>query len=341
MAHSAAVQLFDEGLERRVGAVDRDHVGAMVLFIPGFMQRGDAWRPVAELLPERYPSTMLDHVEHSFEGRLGEIGELPARDVLVGYSLGGRLALRAALRSPESFRAVVLVGSTAGMEKARCGWPGRGRREARILDGGDADRTSSGSGSAGRCSPTSPDALVEAQRTGRLSTTALACAAPAHRRTGVLEPVSRQLARSSCRCSRSPARATTATPARRSASHQPRRTAGWPSSRTPAMLPILQQPEAVAALITGFLDDLTYDQAPVSVDERGWWKTTTHAWHARSRAPCSNECARPLATQEVQADASTLRREPQLRPPRAGQVMMPLRCARRIALRGGRRGLGR
>jgi 2-succinyl-6-hydroxy-2,4-cyclohexadiene-1-carboxylate synthase len=88
----------------------------MVLFIPGFMQRGDAWRPVAELLPERYPSTMLDHSEHSFEGRLREIAESGA-DVLVGYSLGGRLALRAALRSPESFSAVVTVGSTAGIEE--------------------------------------------------------------------------------------------------------------------------------------------------------------------------------------------------------------------------------
>jgi 2-succinyl-6-hydroxy-2,4-cyclohexadiene-1-carboxylate synthase len=37
--------------------------------------------------------------------------------VLVGYSLGGRLALRAALRSPGSFAAVVLVGSTAGIEE--------------------------------------------------------------------------------------------------------------------------------------------------------------------------------------------------------------------------------
>jgi 2-succinyl-6-hydroxy-2,4-cyclohexadiene-1-carboxylate synthase len=116
MAHSTAVELFDEGLERRVGAVDRDHAGAMVLFIPGFMQRGDAWRPVAELLPERYPSRLLDHSEHSFEGRMGEILESGA-DVLVGYSLGGRLALRAALRSPGSFTAVVLVGSTAGLEE--------------------------------------------------------------------------------------------------------------------------------------------------------------------------------------------------------------------------------
>jgi 2-succinyl-6-hydroxy-2,4-cyclohexadiene-1-carboxylate synthase len=93
----------------------------MVLFIPGFMQRGDAWRPVAELLPERYPSELLDHAEHSFEGRLGEIlraasaASAGGAPVLVGYSLGGRLALRAALRSPESFAAVALVGSTAGI----------------------------------------------------------------------------------------------------------------------------------------------------------------------------------------------------------------------------------
>jgi 2-succinyl-6-hydroxy-2,4-cyclohexadiene-1-carboxylate synthase len=88
----------------------------MVLFIPGFMQRGDAWRPVAELLPERYPSTLLDHAEHTFEGRIGEILASDA-SVLVGYSLGGRLALRAALREPQRFTAVVLVGATAGLEE--------------------------------------------------------------------------------------------------------------------------------------------------------------------------------------------------------------------------------
>jgi len=88
----------------------------MVLFIPGFMQRGDAWRPVAELLPERYPSRLLDHAEHSFEGRMAEIAGAGA-DFLVGYSLGGRLALRAALRSPEAYRGVVLVGATAGIEE--------------------------------------------------------------------------------------------------------------------------------------------------------------------------------------------------------------------------------
>jgi 2-succinyl-6-hydroxy-2,4-cyclohexadiene-1-carboxylate synthase len=88
----------------------------MVLFIPGFMQRGDAWRPVAELLPERYPSRLLDHAEHSFEARIGEILSSGAR-VLVGYSLGGRLALRAALRAPDELDALVLVGATAGIEE--------------------------------------------------------------------------------------------------------------------------------------------------------------------------------------------------------------------------------
>src|SRR5215213_587222 len=86
MPHSTAIQLVDEGLDRRIGAVDRDHAGAMVLFIPGFIQRGDAWRPVAELLPERYPSRLLDHGQYSFEGRMAEIAK-QARE-LAGASVG-------------------------------------------------------------------------------------------------------------------------------------------------------------------------------------------------------------------------------------------------------------
>ena len=93
----------------------------MVLFIPGFMQRGDAWRPVAELLPERYPSVLLDHREHSFEGRLAEIADAasPAGAegaVLVGYSLGGRLALRSVLRDPDRYAGLLTVGATAGLD---------------------------------------------------------------------------------------------------------------------------------------------------------------------------------------------------------------------------------
>ena len=87
-----------------------------VLFIPGFMQRGDAWLPVAELLPERYPSHLLDHREHDYEGRLREIAAAGEGAVLAGYSLGGRLALRAALRDPGRYAGLVTVGASAGIE---------------------------------------------------------------------------------------------------------------------------------------------------------------------------------------------------------------------------------
>jgi 2-succinyl-6-hydroxy-2,4-cyclohexadiene-1-carboxylate synthase len=90
----------------------------MVLFIPGFMQRGDAWRPVAELLGERYPSVVLDHREHSYEGRLREIAAAAEEGaVLVGYSLGGRLALRAVVRDPARYGGLVTVGATAGIDE--------------------------------------------------------------------------------------------------------------------------------------------------------------------------------------------------------------------------------
>jgi 2-succinyl-6-hydroxy-2,4-cyclohexadiene-1-carboxylate synthase len=141
----------------------------MVLFIPGFMQRGDAWRPVAELLPERYPSTMLDHSEHSFEGRLREI-EQSGADVLVGYSLGGRLALRAALRSPQSYGAVVLVGSTAGIDEGPLR-VARAEADEKLASWMEAMPIEDIVGLWERqpLFADQPDALVESQRPGRLS----------------------------------------------------------------------------------------------------------------------------------------------------------------------------
>jgi 2-succinyl-6-hydroxy-2,4-cyclohexadiene-1-carboxylate synthase len=167
----------------------------MVLFIPGFMQRGDAWRPVAELLPERYPSRLLDHAEHSFEGRLSEVLGAGA-SVLVGYSLGGRLALRAALRSPSSFSAVVLVGATAGIDEGPL-------RVARA----EADEKLAAWMEAAPIEDIvalwerqplfadQSDALVEAQRPGRLSHDPRSLALILRTAgQGVLEPVWHELA---------------------------------------------------------------------------------------------------------------------------------------------------
>jgi 2-succinyl-6-hydroxy-2,4-cyclohexadiene-1-carboxylate synthase len=88
-----------------------------VTFVPGFMQRGEAWEPVAGRLAPSYRSACLDFATWTFEERIAELLEAVApRSAVVGYSMGGRLALHAALREPERLGALVLVGVTAGIE---------------------------------------------------------------------------------------------------------------------------------------------------------------------------------------------------------------------------------
>jgi 2-succinyl-6-hydroxy-2,4-cyclohexadiene-1-carboxylate synthase len=229
----------------------------MVLFIPGFMQRGDAWRPVAELLPERYPSRLLDHAEHSFEGRIGEILSSGAR-VLVGYSLGGRLALRAALRAPESFSAVVLVGATAGIEEGPLRVQ-RAEADEKLASWIEAMPIED-IVSLWERQPLFADqseSLVEEQRPGRLSheprDLALILRTAGQ---GVLEPVWHEL-----RALELPLLAIAGArddgytaAAKRIASLAPRARAA--SVENAGHAPQLQQPEVVAELIAEFLDDL-------------------------------------------------------------------------------------
>jgi 2-succinyl-6-hydroxy-2,4-cyclohexadiene-1-carboxylate synthase len=99
--------------------VTKGEQGPSVVFIPGFMQPADAWAEVAERLPERYPSVLLSHREHEREGRIAEIAaataELQGNAVLCGYSLGGRLALHAAVRDPAGYAGLVTLGAAAGI----------------------------------------------------------------------------------------------------------------------------------------------------------------------------------------------------------------------------------
>jgi 2-succinyl-6-hydroxy-2,4-cyclohexadiene-1-carboxylate synthase len=89
-----------------------------VTFVPGFMQRGEAWEPVAARLAERYRCNCLDLSTWTFEERVAEILEaVSPGGALVGYSMGGRLALHAALREPGLLGALVLVGVSAGIEE--------------------------------------------------------------------------------------------------------------------------------------------------------------------------------------------------------------------------------
>ena len=139
-----------------------------IVFLPGFMQHADTWDEVAAAVGQRYPSAVVDFATWTFEGRVGEIfAAAGPGDVVVGYSMGGRLALHAALRSGV-FRGLVLVGASPGIE-------GDEEREARrVADESLAAwiETHSIEEVVARWErnpvfATQPEALVEAQRAGR------------------------------------------------------------------------------------------------------------------------------------------------------------------------------
>ena len=143
----------------------------LVVFVPGFMQRGDAWDPVARTVAERYPTLCVDFASSTFEERIGELLEAATPGaVMVGYSMGGRLALQLAARHPDRLGALVTVGASAGIED-----PDERRRRAQADEelAGWMERApiedvvARWEGSpvfAGQ-----PAALVEEQRPGRLS----------------------------------------------------------------------------------------------------------------------------------------------------------------------------
>jgi 2-succinyl-6-hydroxy-2,4-cyclohexadiene-1-carboxylate synthase len=231
-------------------------MAARLLFVPGFMQRGEAWRGVAELLPERYPSTLLDHREHTYEGRLEEIAAQGAGAVLAGYSLGGRLALRAALRDPGRYAGLVTIGTSAGIEDgpARTARAEADERLAAWMEGRPIEDVVSVWERQPLFADQS-DLLVEEQRAGRLSHDPLELAALLRTAgQGALDPVWADLARldvpflaiAGGRDERY------AEAARRMASFAPRGRAEVVEHAGHA--PQLQRPEAVVELLLEFLD---------------------------------------------------------------------------------------
>jgi 2-succinyl-6-hydroxy-2,4-cyclohexadiene-1-carboxylate synthase len=146
-------------------------VDPLVTFLPGFAQRGDAWASVADRVAQKYRSLLIDFSTWTFDGRLREIADrVDDGDVVVGYSMGGRLALKAALRRPGKFGALVLVGTSAGIEDPDA------RAERREEDEALADWIEHHSieefaerWEAQPVFASQPPELVSAQREGRLS----------------------------------------------------------------------------------------------------------------------------------------------------------------------------
>lgn len=103
-----------------------------ILLLHGFLGSGADWQHHAEKLQKRYccfmpdlpghgESPAPDPKEDTFETVCRSLSELsatlhPHPLHLVGYSMGGRLALYLALRYPERFRSILLVSSSPGLK---------------------------------------------------------------------------------------------------------------------------------------------------------------------------------------------------------------------------------
>ena len=105
-----------------------------VVLLHGFTHTGASWDPVVAALGESYRAPAPDIRGHgtasrrtpvTLEAVLDDLGALsPERFTLVGYSMGGRLALHAALMPRARIERLVLIGASPGLA-------GRAEREAR------------------------------------------------------------------------------------------------------------------------------------------------------------------------------------------------------------------
>lgn len=95
-----------------------------LIFVHGFTQTAASWAPVLSRLPLRWDLTAVDAPGH---GRAGEVATdlwgaadhvlaAGGRGTYVGYSMGARIVLHAALARPRSVERLVLVSGTAGLD---------------------------------------------------------------------------------------------------------------------------------------------------------------------------------------------------------------------------------
>jgi 2-succinyl-6-hydroxy-2,4-cyclohexadiene-1-carboxylate synthase len=100
-------------------------VPSTVVLLHGFTQTGASWERVAAMLPERYRPLAPDIRGHgaasdtepvTLEGVIGDVDGLGSGPVvLAGYSMGGRIALHAALALRDRVQRLVLIGASPGL----------------------------------------------------------------------------------------------------------------------------------------------------------------------------------------------------------------------------------
>ena len=101
----------------------RGNGSCKICFVHGFTQTGKSWIEAANSIANS-TNTFVDAPDHGeSQGTsltLQESGDAIAKiahgTVLIGYSMGARMALHAAIQNPQSMTGLVLVSGTPGIE---------------------------------------------------------------------------------------------------------------------------------------------------------------------------------------------------------------------------------
>lgn len=99
-----------------------------LLFLHGFLGSSQDWQPVIDRLKDRYRCLAIDLPGHgrsihlspasyTFPVLVNEMLTLawPAQIILIGYSMGGRVALALAAQAPQRFKAVFIESASLGL----------------------------------------------------------------------------------------------------------------------------------------------------------------------------------------------------------------------------------
>ena len=101
-------------------------IGERLVFVHGFTQTRDSWRTIAERLSVDNEIVLIDAPNHgessdislNLETGANAIIEVGGDATYIGYSLGGRLCLTAALSNSKQVKRLVLISATAGIEES-------------------------------------------------------------------------------------------------------------------------------------------------------------------------------------------------------------------------------
>ncbi len=112
-----------------------------IALLHGFTQTAACWGPFADELSTTHSLVAIDLPGHGGSGEvradLSQTTELVAssidRSIVIGYSLGGRVALHLALGHPQLVERLVIIGATGGLDSEE------ERRQRRVADESLAD----------------------------------------------------------------------------------------------------------------------------------------------------------------------------------------------------------